>query len=221
MNSSDSLPIQIKATRAGFTLAPNRDATFESLKAYLEERLVESRNFFVHSEMMLDLREKPLRTDEILALRDLLAEKAEVKLVEVKLGEDFSFLLEKPSASIAPAPHRVQARHSEEPAAVIVHNTCRSGARVVSPSDCVILGDVNPGAEVIAAGDIIVFGSLRGLAHAGAAGDRSARIWALSIEPSQLRIADLLAVPPRGDKSGGKRFEVAEIQKDQIEVISL
>ena len=73
--------------------------------------------------------------------------------------------------------------------------------RIVSPSDCVVLGDVNPGAEIIAEGDVVVFGALRGLAHAGAGGERTARIWALSIEPNQIRIADLVAVPPRGVKT--------------------
>jgi len=84
-----------------------------------------------------------------------------------------------------------------------------------------VLGDVNPGAEVIAVGNVIVFGNLRGVAHAGAGGDRSARIWALSIEPSQLRIADLVAVPPRGGKPAAKRYEIAEIQDNLIEVITL
>lgn len=104
---------------------------------------------------------------------------------------------------------------------MIVRSTCRSGTRIESSADCVVLGDVNPGAEVIAVGDIIVFGSLRGVAHAGATGNYSARIWALSIEPNQLRIADLVALPPRGNKPTPKRFEIAEIQNNMIQVITL
>jgi len=104
---------------------------------------------------------------------------------------------------------------------MIVRGTCRSGTLVESQSDCIVLGDVNPGAEVIAVGDIIVFGRLRGVAHAGATGNRSACIWAISIEPSQLRIADLVALPPRGDKPVPKRFEMAEIQDNMIQVITL
>ncbi len=120
-----------------------------------------------------------------------------------------------------PAPHpRPAGRERENCAPVIVRNTCRSGVRIVSPSDCVVLGDVNPGAEIIAEGDVVVFGALRGLAHAGAGGERTARIWALSIEPNQIRIADLVAVPPRGAKPAPNRFEVAEIQNDVIQVIS-
>ena len=104
---------------------------------------------------------------------------------------------------------------------MIVRSTCRSGVRIVSPSDCLILGDVNPGAEIIAMGDIVVFGSLRGVAHAGSGGNRSARIWALSIEPNQIRIADLVAVPPKGGKPTPRRFEIAEIQNNLIEVITV
>ena len=55
----------------------------------------------------------------------------------------------------------------------------------------------------------------------GPPGDRSAKIWALSIRPNQLRIADLLAVPPRNDKSVARRFEVAEVQGGLIEIVSL
>jgi septum site-determining protein MinC len=62
---------------------------------------------------------------------------------------------------------------------------------------------------------------LRGIAHAGNRGDRSARIWALSIEPSQIRIADLVAVPPKGSRRGSGRFEVAEIEGDVIQVTTL
>lgn len=221
MKTSDSLPIQIKATRAGFTLAPDSDVPFESLKAHLEERLAESRSFFFQSRMTLDLRERPLDTREILTLRTLLAEKAEVTLDEVKLSDDCTLTFNHPSGPVGGAPHPPAARPEGDPAPVIVRSTCRSGARVVSPSDCVVLGDVNPGAEIIAAGDIVIFGNLRGLAHAGATGDRSARIWALSIKPNQLRIADLLAVPPRDDRSVARRFEVAEVQGGLIEIISL
>jgi septum site-determining protein MinC len=101
---------------------------------------------------------------------------------------------------------------------VIVRTTCRSGMRIESEADCVVLGDVNPGAEIVATGDIIVFGRLRGIAHAGSRGDRTARIWAMSIEPSQIRIAELVAVSPRDSAKRSGRFEMAEIQGDAIQV---
>jgi septum site-determining protein MinC len=74
-----------------------------------------------------------------------------------------------------------------------LETTVRSGVEIRHSGNVVIVGDLNPSGTVIATGDIIVWGRLRGVAHAGAQGDRSRRIMALRIEPSQLRIADLLA----------------------------
>lgn len=78
----------------------------------------------------------------------------------------------------------------------------RSGQRIEFEGSLVIIGDVNPGAEVIAGENIIVVGELRGLAHAGAKGNRDAVIEAVSIEATQLRIADI----------------VKEIEKEETEI---
>lgn len=220
MSLAESPPVQVKADRKGFTLVPDPAAPFESIVDFMRQRFEQSRDFFQKTDMVLDLRTRPLRTDEIVALYGMLLEKSKVKLVEVRLSDELSFLVEgEPGKSQAASRGPRQPRESDAP--VVVRNTCRSGVRIVSPSDCVVLGDVNPGAEIVAGGDVVVFGTLRGLAHAGAYGERASRIWALSIEPNQLRIADLVAVPPRGGKPVPKRFEVAEIQNDVIQVVTL
>jgi septum site-determining protein MinC len=41
-----------------------------------------------------------------------------------------------------------------------------------------------------------VWGRLRGMAHAGLDGNRNCRIMALQMQPTQLRIADVVARPP-------------------------
>ena len=220
MTSEGFLPIQIKANQHGFILVPARDASFLTIMNYLVERLQESHDFFHHSEMILDLRARPLNTDEILTLNRMLTERAGVKLVEVKLGDDLSFTLQPRSTPPRTGSERPSAPAEAAWIPMIVRTTCRSGTRIESTADCIILGDVNPGAEVIAAGDIIVFGNLRGVAHAGAHGDTEATIWALSIEPNQLRIADLVAVPPRGNKPVPKRYEVARIKEGMIQVVT-
>ena len=77
-----------------------------------------------------------------------------------------------------------------------LQTTVRSGIEVRHPGTVVIWGDLNPGGIVIAAGDIIVCGCLRGIAHAGAQGNRECCIMALRMEPTQLRIADIVARAP-------------------------
>jgi len=49
----------------------------------------------------------------------------------------------------------------------LVKKTLRSGDKITSTGDLVIMGDVNPGAEVEAGGDVFVLGSLRGFVRAG------------------------------------------------------
>lgn len=218
MSLTESPPVQVKADRNGFTLVPDPAASFEAIVEYMEQRLEQAHDFFHKTDMVLDLRARPLGTDAIKSLYERLYEKSKVKIVEVRLSDDLSFSVDGEPRRVRYSPRGEPEKEKDSP--IVVRNTCRSGVRIVSPSDCVILGDVNPGAEIVAAGDVVVFGTLRGLAHAGASGERSARIWALSIEPNQLRIADLVAVPPKGGKPTPKRFEVAEIQDGAIQVLT-
>jgi septum site-determining protein MinC len=74
--------------------------------------------------------------------------------------------------------------------------TVRSGMDVRHPGTVILLGDVNPGGEIMADGDILIWGTLRGIAHAGARGNLDSRIMALRLEPTQLRIASVVARPP-------------------------
>lgn len=223
MQSSEFQPIQIKANkREGIVLVPDPSASFQEIMGYMEQKLTDSHDFFQRAEMTLDLRSRPLGTDEVLTLHRLLVDRAAVKLVEVKLSDEMSFVVDtgaRRSASVSRPP--MQAERTAEPSNVVVRSTCRSGSRVESYADCIVLGDVNPGAEILAVGDVIIFGHLKGIAHAGIPADRSARIWALSIEPSQIRIADLVAFPPRsGARHSPRRYEIAEVRDGIIEVIS-
>ena len=78
-----------------------------------------------------------------------------------------------------------------------LQNTVRSGVEVRHPGTVIVFGDLNPGGIIIAAGDIFIWGRLRGIAHAGAQGNRQSRILALQTEPTQLRIADVVARAPK------------------------
>lgn len=220
MQENTTPPVQIKAIRDGFLLVPSPVASFQTIMEFLSQRLTESHHFLKRARMTLDLRQRPFRVEEVRELRRLLLEKADVELVQVRLGEDLRGLLSWAAEQLA-VTLSVDQAHQPVAQPVVVRATCRSGSRFESEADCFILGDVNPGAEVLAVGDIIIFGNLRGIAHAGTRGDRSARIWALNIEPSQIRIADLVAVPPKGSRRGSGRFEVAEVQGEMIQVTTL
>jgi len=77
----------------------------------------------------------------------------------------------------------------------------RSGVTLDAAGDLVILGDVNPGAEINARGNIIVLGRLRGVAHAAVGGERGF-IFALRLEPQQIRIGKMVARAGDADRAG-------------------
>ncbi|MBM3137603.1 MAG: hypothetical protein FJZ98_05390, partial [Chloroflexi bacterium] len=76
--------------------------------------------------------------------------------------------------------------------AVLIRKTLRSGASVKYPGHVLVEGDVNPGAEIMAEGSIYVWGKLRGSAHAGIDGSDKEIICALELNPSILRIANII-----------------------------
>ena len=101
------------------------------------------------------------------------------------------------------------------PETLLYKGTLRSGQRIDHDGNVVVLGDVNPGAEVRASGDIVVVGALRGLAHAGSKGG-SGVVVAFRLEPTQLRIGDVIGRPPEGEARPGGEPEVAKLRDGVI-----
>jgi septum site-determining protein MinC len=96
--------------------------------------------------------------------------------------------------------------------------TLRGGQSLHQIGNIVVVGDVNPGAELVASGDILVFGSLRGVAHAGAQGDAGARVFALDLAATQLRIATCIAAEA-GVRAVGGRPEAAVVREGRIVIV--
>jgi septum site-determining protein MinC len=69
---------------------------------------------------------------------------------------------------------------------------------------------------VIADRDIFVLGKLRGIAHAGASGNENAVIAALFFQPTQARIAGMIAQMPSGQYVHAWPAEMARIRAGRI-----
>jgi septum site-determining protein MinC len=119
--------------------------------------------------------------------------------------------------SRAPALHVVEA----SPGTLYHPATLRGGQVLHHTGNIVIVGDVNPGAELVATGDIVVFGRLRGIAHAGAGGDEKARIYALDLSATQLRIATFIAAEQENNPSRRAAAEAAVARDGRIVILPL
>lgn len=224
--------VDIKGIRDG--LLVRLDEPYAAWRQALVTELTAKQAFLKGSRIALAAGSQPLPQREIAALRDLfaahdlklwavLAEQEETKAAARALGLatrlpgshtdlEGNALTPEP----LPVPQPAEPTHNQEPSGpLLLKETLRSGRSVYHEGAVVIVGDVNPGAEVIAAGDVIVWGRLRGMVHAGALGDATAVICALELTPTQLRIADQIAIPPR-ERPSRSVPEQAAIQAGQI-----
>jgi septum site-determining protein MinC len=110
----------------------------------------------------------------------------------------------------------------EAPQGTLYHAaTLRGGQTLHHTGNIVVVGDVNPGAELVATGDVLVFGRLAGIAHAGAGGDENARIYAVVLSPTQLRIATFIGADEGIKRQGESGPEAAVARNGKIVVVSL
>lgn len=107
---------------------------------------------------------------------------------------------------------------SADSSGMFYKGTLRSGQTLESQESLIIIGDVNPGATVIAGGNIIIIGALKGSVAAGSDGNRNAFVMALSMDPIQIQIADIIA--RRADKNtrekSPKETMIATVINEQI-----
>ena len=202
--------ITIKGVRDGLLVILPSDGDFASVHALLSSELKEKFSFLLGSRIILQTGKRPFTKKQLITIYTLFGEhkldlwavlgtRAETREAARELGLatrlagshtdlDGNVLHEEKTAVSNKAP---QAN------SLLLRETFRSGRSVQHDGHVIIIGDVNPGAEITAGGNVIVWGRLRGLVHAGAYGDETAVICALDLNPTQLRIAGQIAIPPQ------------------------
>lgn len=175
-----------------------REGSFDSIKKELDIKLRKSGTFFKGGKIV-DFKGKRLSSNELEELKDIVKDKHHLKIVERKKVKEKDFFT-----------------GIKEGMTKFVKTTLRSGQSIEYKGNVVIFGDVNPGSIVISGGNIVVLGSLRGVAHAGCSGNKNAIVAAFSLQPSQLRIADLIARRPDEDIEEPKWPEIARIEGNEV-----
>ncbi len=215
---SESSLIQIKGIKDGLLVSLG-DASWNVLQSTLIEHIEQQPAFFQGARLALDVGKNSLKSAELSTLRDKLSENGIMLwaiLSESPVTEKTAQFLGLATRISKPLPqeHRVSQEPVDEKT-LFIHKTIRSGNRIDSSGHVIIFGDVNPGAEIIAAGNVIVWGRLRGVVHAGAEGDRNAVVCALELSPTQLRIAEQIAISP--DRHGKPLPEIVRIKDGQLQ----
>ena len=222
--------IGIKGIREGLLVSVPERGSFAELLTLLKAELAQKQTFLQGSQVALQVGYRPLAKDELrdlqilfeqtqLELWAVLAEEREARAAarELGLATRLSGSQTDLDGNMLTAVPQVEATVIVEPpqGGLILKETIRSGRSINHEGHIVIIGDVNPGAEIVAGGDVIVWGRLRGMVHAGALGNETAVICALELNPTQLRIADQIAISP-DEKRGRPIPEQAAIRDGQI-----
>lgn len=190
--------ISFKATVNGLILIMHGEEEFDTVYEHIEKKLETSGRFFKGASMAVKYRGRKLTAEQEQKIAGLLSEKtsAEIKSFEEDAAQPEKETEEIEKGKEKPRIRMLYFKGIEEGVTKFYKGTVRSGQLVNFDGNLVIIGDVNPGGEVLATGNVIVMGSLRGMVHAGADGNKEAIVAALSLQPTQLRIADVITRPP-------------------------
>lgn len=219
MDGDRSLSVQIKGIRDGLLVTVG-DGDWAALQTILLAQIDEKGAFFRGARLALDVGNHILKAAEMGNLRDQLSERGVILwavLSNSPTTEQSAQVMGLATRIFTPRTERVnrtQQSLKEGDPAILIHRTLRSGNKISYQGNVLVIGDVNPGAEIVASGSVIVWGRLRGTVHAGAEGDENALVCALDMTPMQLRIADLISIPPT--RKGKVYPEVVKIINGQL-----
>lgn len=180
--------VAFKGSKDGILICFNMNADYANLKAQLIQKLESAKLFFIGAKV-IGFQGKPLSKEQKDEIKEIIHNRFGM-IIEEKL-ENKEERKVKNNFSVKGVFNGIKEGNTK-----FIRATVRSGQKIDYKGNIAIIGDVNPGAEIIAEGNILVMGALRGLAHAGASGNKNAIVVAFSLQPKQLRIANVIGRAP-------------------------
>lgn len=190
--------IIFKGTKEGVIVEVHGFTDYKTLRTAIESKLQNTNNFFNGGSLFIDFAHACVNKECQEKIKQIILNdyKISVQDIDNKEKKEFSGINEGKTK--------------------FVRNTLRSGQNIEFSGNVVVIGDINPGGQVKAGGNVIVMGILRGMVHAGSSGNKKAIIAAFSLQPTQLRIADIISRPPDGQLLKPGNPELARIKGENI-----
>ncbi|SDZ37086.1 septum site-determining protein MinC [Proteiniborus ethanoligenes] len=192
-----------------------KEGSFQEIKEQLDLNLKKAGSFF-NGANVISIKGKKLSPEEKEELKSLIINKYGLNVDDINDDMDDSIDEDIEGDIEHYTTQRQFFEGIEEGYTRFVRATIRSGQSVEYAGNVVIIGDVNPGGIVIASGNIVILGALRGIAHAGCDGNREAIVVAFSLQPTQLRIADIIARKPDEEVEASKWPEIARVEENAV-----
>lgn len=210
----------LKSNANGITLILDKTVPFEQLLEDVIEVFDENKDFFSNSRFAIAFSGRTLTEDEEIEMVLTINQHTKANILRIISDDEareeyFKARLDSYDAFVASNSGKFH------------KGTLKEKDILEVDSSIVILGDVLNGAKVISKGNVIILGRLEGNVHAGMGGNNDAFVAALTMEPSKMKISDLIYVSDEKKRffSAGKQKKtqpmVAKIQGGRIEVSPL
>ena len=204
--------ILIKGNQFGLSIHISDQAIFDQIYEELKQKLIDGKNFFGNSKVVLSFEGKKLTSSELDQLSQLVSSETNLQII-CALHKEFDFeRVEERIDKIAneAIEPKIKAykeyieqlegqirqqtqKFREQDEQIIFHfSNLRSGQQIITKSHVVILGDVNHGSRIESGGKVIVLGRLKGLVHAGLNPLQRGFVFALDMNPVQLKIGNAI-----------------------------
>lgn len=185
--------------------------SLQNIEQQLQEKIALAPEFFKNSPIMLDLQELNKRDLDIL-VADVVKLVKDMNLLPIGLrggntAQNRQALalgipvhaIHGGSASENPKTKTIAStpepsEQTGELATMLITQPVRSGQRIYSQGDLIVLAQVSSGTEIMAEGNIHVYGSLRGRALAGVQGNEKARIFCSDLQAELISIAGIYKI---------------------------
>ena len=208
----------IKGKNDRLVIALNPDIDFLDICDILKTKILEAKNFIGNSRMAIEFSGRALTNEEENKLIGIITENSNIVI---------SYIFSKRTDSEEEMDLENINPLIEEGKTHFFRGTLRSGSKIESDGNVVVLGDVNPSSIIKARGNVIVLGHLNGTVYAGLGGDDRVFIGAIYFNPIQLTIGmktitdiqDEILDSSRVNKKS--RFKVARIRNQEIVVEEL
>ena len=200
-------PVIIKNNKYGLIVILDGDLEFEALQEKVAEKFRASAKFFGETQIALCFQGRKLSQEEEMALVETITGNCRLQVISiVDEDETTEQAMKKAVETQAEREGLMDLQDGR-----FYKGTLRSGQVLESETSIIILGDVNPGARVISKGNVVVLDAMKGNAFVGAAGNESAFVAALSMDPMQIRIGDVIA--RSSDKGQAKKKKTEDVPK--------
>ncbi|HYE81262.1 MAG TPA: septum site-determining protein MinC [Clostridia bacterium] len=206
-----------KGTKEGLYIILKEDMDLDTIKSNLDKKIKPSKRFFEGAKIM-NFKGKNLTQEEFDELKEVIEQEYGMTVAGSYGDKYYDIKSEGLESKKTEILEKLPFEDVHKGEALIIRATIRSGQLIQYKGDVVVVGDVNPGAHIRAAGSVIIMGALRGIVQAGVSGDYGTFIVAFKMQPTQLRIGDIITRSPDGKGSKFNNPEIALVKQGMIVV---